>query len=70
MDNIQIKPIETSDKDWISLVLEKQWGSVNIVTRGKIHQADKLPGYIAFLDDKKIGLINKRYKSNILCNRA
>jgi GNAT superfamily N-acetyltransferase len=57
MDNIQIKPIEANDKDWISSILEKQWGSVNIITRGKSYQADKLPGYIAVLDDKKIGLI-------------
>lgn len=57
MTNIQIRPIEEIDKEWITSILEKQWGSTKIVTRGKLRQADKLPGYIALLDDKKVGLI-------------
>ena len=57
MTNIQTRPIEEIDKEWITSILEKQWGSTKIVTRGKLRQADKLPGYIAFLDDKKVGLI-------------
>lgn len=57
MTNIQIRPIEEIDKEWITSILEKQWGSTKIVTRGKLRQSDKLPGYIALLDDKKVGLI-------------
>lgn len=57
MTNIQIRPIEEIDKEWITSILEKQWGSTKIVTRGKLRQADKLPGYIALLNDKKAGLI-------------
>lgn len=57
MTNIQIRPIEEINKEWITSILEKQWGSTKIITRGKLRQADKLPGYIALLDDKKVGLI-------------
>lgn len=57
MAKIQIKPIEEGDKEWTTSVLEKQWGSINIVTRGKLYQANKLPGYIAIIDDNKVGLI-------------
>ncbi len=57
MTSIQIRPIEEADKEWISSLLEKQWGSTKIVTRGKVHQVDKLPGYVALLDDKRVGLI-------------
>lgn len=57
MANIQIRPIEENDREWITSVLEKQWGSINIVTRGKLYQANKLPGYIALIDNKKVGLI-------------
>jgi len=57
MTSIQIRPIEEADEGWITSILEKQWGSVNIVTRGKLYQANKLPGYISLLDGKKVGLI-------------
>ena len=57
MMNIQIRPIEVNDKGWVASILEKQWSSTSIITREKSYQADQLPGYIAFLDDKKVGLI-------------
>lgn len=57
MTNIQIRPIKVSDKKWVSSTLKKQWGSMNIVTKGKLYQADNLPGYIAVKDDKRVGLI-------------
>jgi len=57
MTNIQIRQIEENDREWVSSLLKRQWESVNIVTRGKLYQADKLPGYIALLDGKRIGLI-------------
>jgi len=57
MNNFKIKSIQTSDRDQITSILKKQWGSLNIITRNKIHQADRLPGYIAFLDGKIAGLI-------------
>lgn len=57
MTNIQIRQIEETDQEWITSILEKQWGSTKIVTRGKSYQANKLPGYIALLNGKKAGLI-------------
>lgn len=64
MNNIRIKPLKVNDKDWVSSILEKQWGSTSIVTRGKSYQVDELPGYIAFLDDKKVGLITYRIEND------
>lgn len=52
-----IRKIEKKDQVWISRFLEEHWGSPQIVTRGKIHAGDSLPGYIAELDNKKVGLI-------------
>lgn len=54
---INIKPIEENDKEWVSSVLEERWGSTDIVTKGKLYEANKLPGYIALIDGKKAGLI-------------
>ncbi len=41
-------------------LLTEHWGSVRMVTRGKIHQADELPGFIAVQQDKPAGLITYR----------
>ena len=37
--------------------MEKQWGSVKIVTKGKVLNAVELPGFKAVLDGNHIGLI-------------
>lgn len=57
IDKFQIRPIDKNDRDWIVSFLKKTWGNPKIVTRGKIHQADKLPGLIALQKDKPLGLL-------------
>jgi len=54
---IEIHGIEEKDKEWITNLLINQWGSTNIVSRGKIHDASVLHGFIAMVDDKPVGLI-------------
>jgi len=57
MGECKIRPITESDSDWVTSIIKEQWGSVNIVTKGKLYQANKLPGFVAILDNKKVGLI-------------
>lgn len=45
--HFQIRPIEVSDREWILALLERHWGSPAIVTRGRIHQGDRLKGFVA-----------------------
>jgi ribosomal protein S18 acetylase RimI-like enzyme len=54
---VRIRRINTDDREWIREILTSQWGSTLIVARGRKYQADKLPGFIALLDDKRVGLI-------------
>jgi len=44
----------------VTSLLTEHWGSVRMVTRGKIHQADELPGFIAVQQDKPASLITYR----------
>jgi GNAT superfamily N-acetyltransferase len=37
--------------------LVSRWGSTTIVSRGRTHQADELPGYILWEEDMRMGLI-------------
>jgi GNAT superfamily N-acetyltransferase len=40
-------PLYDFDQAWVSQFLAGHWGSAQIVTRGKVHQADRLPGFYA-----------------------
>jgi GNAT superfamily N-acetyltransferase len=42
-----IQPISNEDVFWVKQCLSKQWGSTQVVSRGNVHHADKLPGFIA-----------------------
>jgi hypothetical protein len=57
MGKFQIRRADNNDCAWVASLLEKRWGSTLIVTRGKSHQADKLPALIADSDSEPIGLI-------------
>ena len=57
MNSYLIRPIRDDDREWISDLLIKHRGSSAIVTRGRIHQGDLLPGFIAEEMDEKVGLI-------------
>ena len=57
MKKFHIKRIKSKNQDWINKVLRKEWLSTKVVSRGKLHDARKLPGFIAFQNDEPIGLI-------------
>jgi N-acetylglutamate synthase-like GNAT family acetyltransferase len=57
MKSFQIRPKNKEDKDWLTSLLTEHWGSVKMVTRGKIHKADELPGFIAVQEGKPAGLL-------------
>jgi ribosomal protein S18 acetylase RimI-like enzyme len=52
-----IRRIEESDREWAREILSDSWGSTKIVSRGVIHEADQLPGFVALLDGLFAGLL-------------
>lgn len=57
MDRIQIVPITTEHKAWIRQTLGENWGSPQIVSRGKMHHGDRLPGFVALHQGQPAGLV-------------
>lgn len=45
------------DNEWVKSVVSEQWGSVKIISKGKIYDTLTIPGFIAENDEKPIGLI-------------
>jgi GNAT superfamily N-acetyltransferase len=66
MIKFHIRPVRKTDKTWIDRTLIDRWGSTNVVTQGVLHAANKLPGFIAEVENKLVGLLTYRL-DNISC---
>lgn len=64
MKKFVIKPINKNDREWIIDLLTNHWISPKIVSREKIHDATKLPGFIAWQENKPIGLLTYCVENN------
>lgn len=54
-----IRPLKQADT-WASRLLTERWGSTQIVSRGHVHAADKLPGFAAWQGREPAGLVTYR----------
>ena len=57
---IQIRPINDGDKAWVAALLKEWWAGPRVVTRGRLHHPEELPGFIAEQSGKPAGLITYR----------
>jgi len=54
---ITVRPITKNDKEWIARVITHWWGSTDVVTRGKLLSVTTLPGFLAVLKEKPVGVV-------------
>ncbi|HEY42621.1 MAG TPA: GNAT family N-acetyltransferase [Anaerolineae bacterium] len=59
-EKIVLRRLEPEDRDWVMGLLYERWGSALMVTRGRVHEADQLPGFIAEDQGDPIGLVTYR----------
>ena len=59
-----IRAIEKKDAEFIEKSLVMNWDSVKIVTRGKLHDASKLPGFLAEGEEQVHGFVTYRINEN------
>jgi GNAT superfamily N-acetyltransferase len=57
MKAASLRPLMDADRAWAGALIAERWGDAVIVSRGKAHHADQLPGMAAFLDDQPVGLV-------------
>lgn len=53
----QVRTKIIEDMNWIIPYMKENWGSERIVSRGRIHDAKELPGFIAFQNEKPAGIV-------------
>jgi ribosomal protein S18 acetylase RimI-like enzyme len=64
--SVSVREVAPSDLPWIRRLLRERWGSTRIVSRGLVHEADRLPGYVAEREAERVGLLTYR-KSEGTC---
>ncbi|MBV9083748.1 MAG: GNAT family N-acetyltransferase [Acidobacteriaceae bacterium] len=64
--NIFIREIQPSDGPWVRAFLLDQARSAQVVTRGIIHNADELPGFIGLYEGEPRGLLTYSHSNNDL----
>jgi GNAT superfamily N-acetyltransferase len=57
MNECTIRSVGDADKTWITDLLKEWWAGPAVVSRGRLHRADELPGFIAMQSGKPAGLI-------------
>jgi ribosomal protein S18 acetylase RimI-like enzyme len=54
---LYLEPIKNEDRRWFCELINKEWGSEKIVSRGYLHYAKTLEGFIAFEKKNRIGVV-------------
>lgn len=52
-----IKKIDNLLRKKINKFIIDQWGSAKIISRGKVHNINKLPGFVVLKDDSIVGIV-------------
>jgi len=61
---MKIRQLTQSDRPWAARLVQEQFGSPRVVSRGIIHDTTQLPGLIAEEDTMSIGLLQYRVERN------
>jgi ribosomal protein S18 acetylase RimI-like enzyme len=56
MKAFRIEPLSEGDRGWVRSLLRERWGDARVVSRGRVHQADQLPGFVAMRGNTPVGL--------------
>jgi ribosomal protein S18 acetylase RimI-like enzyme len=55
-----VREVREEERGWVKGFLEEHWGSSAIVTRGRVHRGEELPGFVAESGGERIGLVTFR----------
>jgi GNAT superfamily N-acetyltransferase len=61
---IEIHPVELEHESWAGAFLTERWGATVVVSRGRLHDALSLPGFVASLAGGRVGLATFRVEDD------
>ena len=53
----EVRALTPEDRPWVQRVLRQYWATTVQVSRGRVFNADELPGFAAWRGDEAIGLV-------------
>ncbi|MFH2008737.1 MAG: GNAT family N-acetyltransferase [bacterium] len=62
----EIRTTCPDDREWVQGLLVEHWGETRVVSRGRVHQAELLPGFVAVRDGARCGLLTYRVEGGEL----
>jgi GNAT superfamily N-acetyltransferase len=63
-NSMQIRKKISTDIPWIESVMTEHFGSPEVVSRGVLHDARVLPGFVAVIESEPAGLLQYRMDEN------
>jgi GNAT superfamily N-acetyltransferase len=58
---VTVSAAHPRDREWIAELLRRRWGSTEVVSRGCIHRAERLPAFVAEAGGERVGLATYRH---------
>jgi ribosomal protein S18 acetylase RimI-like enzyme len=56
MDAVVVREVAEADRAWMRALLRERWTGPEVVSRGRVHAADRLPGFVAWSGTERVGL--------------
>jgi GNAT superfamily N-acetyltransferase len=60
VSRMKVRTLCSADSSWVESIVTRHFGSSRVVSRGVLHDALSLPGLVAELDSKPVGLLQYR----------
>ncbi|MBE2267068.1 MAG: GNAT family N-acetyltransferase [Anaerolinea sp.] len=60
---ITIETLTDDQRVWAHEIIEDNWGSTRMVSRGVLYDVTTFPGLVAVLDDQRVGLLTYRIEA-------
>jgi RimJ/RimL family protein N-acetyltransferase len=54
---VAIRPLRPEDAAWVADKIRSRWGSDVVVSRGVVHRPVELPGFLAAVGKRRVGLL-------------
>ena len=64
MNDLLVRSIQESDRNWVASFVESHWGSEIVVARGRVIRPAELDGFAAFKRKNLVGLLTYRIEGS------
>jgi catechol 2,3-dioxygenase-like lactoylglutathione lyase family enzyme len=54
---VHVRPLDDTYRRWVQQLLDREWGSCTVVSRGRAHDVLQLPAFVATRAERPIGLV-------------